>query len=146
MLLRRALVTLACYLLSAYGLLGSLVVVATSGTKALPGVLVGLIVLLAWVCHVLMSLRWVLDAPAPPWMPVLGTLAACLGLLLWPLAAPGSGDVAWADLPSAAAMGMVFTLPCVLLALHLVRFHWGRRRVAVRGLWAARQTPGPGMR
>ncbi|GAA4430509.1 hypothetical protein [Acidovorax lacteus] len=124
--LRRALITTACYLLSAYGLLGSLVVVGTSGAHGLPGVLAGLTVLLAWVCHALMGLRWVLDAPAPRWMPVLGTAAGCAGLLLWPLAAPGGGAVAWADLPRAAAVGLVLTLPCVLLAVYLVRFHMRR--------------------
>lgn len=111
------------YLLSSYGILLSLMLIGMSGIKSLSGTLVGLLILLAWVCHLIMSINWVIDKPARKWVPIYGTLAGTLGLMLWPVADSTIKQYEIADAFRAAAMGVAFTLPCFLLAIYLVRFH-----------------------
>jgi hypothetical protein len=112
-----------CYLLSSYGILLSLMLIGMSGIKSLSGALVGLLILLAWGCHVIMSVNWVIDKPVQKWVPAYGTLAGVLGLILWPLAYPTTKNFDITDIFYAAALGIAFTLPCFLLAIYLVRFH-----------------------
>jgi regulator of protease activity HflC (stomatin/prohibitin superfamily) len=112
-----------CYLLSSYGILLSLMLIGMSGIKSLSGALVGLLILLAWVCHVIMSINWVVDKPAKTWVPTYGTLAGVLGFILWPMANSTINNFGITDIFRAAAMGIAFTLPCFLLAIYLVRFH-----------------------
>lgn len=123
---RRILVVATCYLLSSYGLLLSLIIVGRSGTKSLPGALIGLTILFAWIAHLVMSINWTLDRPTEKWVPLYGTLAGTLGLLLWPIAEPSIRTFEFLDIFRSAAMGLLFTLPCFLLAIYLVRFHLGR--------------------
>lgn len=130
---RRILVVVICYLLSSYGILASLVLVGTSGVRSLSGALVGLVILLAWVCHLTMSVKWVIDQPSRKWVPVYGTAAGSLGLMLWPLAQPAIRHFAIPDVFHAAAMGVVLVFPCFLLAIHLVRFHLQRRSLRSPG-------------
>jgi hypothetical protein len=61
-----------CYLLSSYGILLSLMLIGMSGIKSLSGALVGLLILLAWGCHVIMSVNWVIDKPVQKWVPAYG--------------------------------------------------------------------------
>jgi hypothetical protein len=112
-----------CYLLSSYGILLSLMLIGMSGIKSLSGAVVGLLILLAWVCHIIMSINWVIDKPAKKWVAAYGTLAGILGLILWPLADSTIKNFEVTDIFRAAAMGIAFTLPCFLLAIYLVRFH-----------------------
>lgn len=119
----RIAVVAICYLLSSYGILISLMLAGLSGIQSVSGALVGLIILFAWLCHVVMSMNWVLDKPATKWVPVYGTLAGILGLVLWPMVGSSIGNFDMEDMFHAAAMGIVFTLPCVLLAIYLVWFH-----------------------
>ena len=112
-----------CYLLSSYGIFLSLMLIGMSGIKSLSCALVGLLILLAWVCHLIMSINWVIDKPAKKWVLGYGTFAGVLGLLFWPLAHPTIKNFDITDICRAAAMGVVFTLPCFLLAIYLVRFH-----------------------
>lgn len=112
-----------CYLLSSCGILLSLMLIGMSGIKSFSGALVGLLILLAWVCHVIMSMHWVVDKPVTKWVPVYGTLAGILGLMLWPVADSTIKNFDITDVFRAAAMGIALTLPCFLLAIHLLYFH-----------------------
>lgn len=120
---RRISVIAICYLLSYYGIFLSLMLIGMPGIKSLSSALVGMLILLAWGCHVIMSINWVIDKPAQKWVPAYGTLAGTLALILWPLADSTIKNFGITDIFRAAAMGIVFTLPCFLLAIHLVRFH-----------------------
>ncbi len=100
-----------------------MILVATSGIKSLSGTLVGLLVLFAWMCHVFMSINWVIDKSVEKWVPVYGTTAGTLGLLLWPVADSTTKNFEISEILRAAAIGITFTLPCFLLAIYLVRFH-----------------------
>ncbi len=120
---RRLAVVATCYFLSSYGIVLSLMLVAMSGTKSLCGALVGLVMLFAWVCHIVMSANWVIDRPARKWVPVYGTLAGIIGMALWPIADTKIKQFEALDVFRATAIGAGFTLPCVLLAVYLVRFH-----------------------
>ena len=120
---RRISAVVVCYLLSSYGILLSFMLVGMSGIRSLGGTLVGMLILLAWVCHVMMSINWVIDKPVKRWVPVYGTLAGVMGLMLWPVADSTVKEFAITDILRAAAMGLALTLPCFLLAIHLVRFN-----------------------
>ena len=120
---RRISAVVVCYLLSSYGILLSFMLVGMSGIRSLGGTLVGMLILLAWVCHVMMSINWVIDKPVKRWVPVYGTLAGVMGLMLWPVADSTVKEFAITDILRAAAMGLALTLPCFLLAIYLVRFH-----------------------
>ena len=127
---RRISAVVVCYLLSSYGILLSFMLVGMSGIRSLGGTLVGMLILLAWVCHVMMSINWVIDKPVKRWVPVYGTLAGVMGLMLWPVADSTVKEFAITDILRAAAMGLALTLPCFLLAIHLVRFHLRAQRTA----------------
>ena len=127
---RRIFVVVACYLLSSYGLLLSLMLIGMSGIKSLGGTLVGMLILFAWACHIMMSINWVADKPVQRWVPVYGTLAGIIGLMFWPVADSSFKEFAVTDILFAVAMGLSFTLPCFLLAMHLVRFHLRAQRTA----------------
>ena len=122
-IVRRIAAVVVCYLLSSYGILLSLMLVGMSGIRSLGGTLVGMLILFAWVCHVMMSINWVIDKPVEGWVPVYGTLAGVVGLMLWPVADSTVKEFAITDILRAAAMGLALTLPCFLLAIYLVRFH-----------------------
>ena len=130
---RRISAVVVCYLLSSYGILLSFMLVGMSGIRSLGGTLVGMLILLAWVCHVMMSINWVIDKPVKRWVPVYGTLAGIMGLILWPMAMADSSvkEFVLIDILRAAVMGLVLTLPCFLLAMHLVRFHLRAQRTAL---------------
>ena len=127
---RRIFVVVVCYLLSSYGLLLSLMLIGMSGIKSLGSTLVGMLILFAWVCHIMMSINWVADKPVQRWVPVYGTLAGIIGLMFWPVADSSFKEFVLIDILRAAVMGLVLTLPCFLLAMHLVRFHLRAQRTA----------------
>ena len=136
--LRRTLVVLGCYALSGYGLLLSLLLVGMSVGSASTLTLVGLPILLAWLCHLSMSWHWVCNRPSSALVRAAGTLAALLGLLLWPQVLQQPPRWALADTWSALAMGGLLTLPCVLLGLYLLRWHLLAQRRARMGTAAPR--------
>ena len=122
---RRAALVLACYALSAQGLLLSLGWLLLGSRRGVSPWLIGAVLALAWGLHALMCLNWVLDRRLPaPW-PAVGAVAAGGVLVLAPLL--------WSDAPGlwplarAVGLGLLLTAPCVLLALHLLRFHRGQR-------------------
>ncbi|EER57863.1 hypothetical protein AcdelDRAFT_4567 [Acidovorax delafieldii 2AN] len=124
---RRILVVALCYLLSSYGILMSLVlagksVIAPSGVAG-----IGLLILLAWVFHLVMSVHWIADSPAQRWVPLAGICTGTLGLVLWPAEQTTLWPFSITDALRAFALGGVMTLPCVALAIYLVRFHLTRR-------------------
>lgn len=124
---RRILVVALCYLLSSYGLLMSLVLAAKSVVAPSGVAWLGLLILLAWVFHLVMSVHWIADSPAQRWVPLAGTCAGTLGLLLWPAEHTTLWPLSITDALRAFALGGVMTLPCIALAIYLVWFHLTRQ-------------------
>lgn len=120
---RRIAIVALCYLLSSYGMVLSLMLAGMSGSGSWAGALVGLLILLAWVCHLMMSVGWIVDRPARRGTVLLGTCSAMGGLMLWPMADLAIQGFGIADILRASAIGMGLTLPCVLLALYFVKLH-----------------------
>ena len=127
---RRLAIVIACHLLSAYGILCSLMLAGMAGAGSPGAGMVGLLIVLAWLCHLVMSIGWVLDRPARRWLPICGSVAGSAALLAWPVANPALERFSISDALGAAVMGGGFVLPCLLLALHLVRFHLTAHRPA----------------
>ncbi|NRT57205.1 hypothetical protein [Sphaerotilus uruguayifluvii] len=123
---RRLAVVLVCHLLSGWALLaslalaGGLMVMERRQPLAMG---VGVLVLLAWVCHLSMSLSWVLDRRMGRGVPGVGTLAALGSALSWPWVFPWDARSDAGELLAASGLGIVLALPSVLLALWLLRFH-----------------------
>lgn len=97
--------------------------IGISSVNSLVGALVGLFILVGWVCHIIMCINWVCDKHARNWVVICGTLAGVLGMVFWPAAYPTINSFGVADIVRAAAIGIAFTLPCFLLAVYLVWFH-----------------------
>ncbi|WP_407275202.1 hypothetical protein [Halothiobacillus sp. DCM-1] len=121
--LRRIFVVVTCYLLSLYGLVFSIILIGTSGTKSLLGAIVGIAILVAWVIHIIMSINWVIDRAVQPYIPVWGSIAGTFGLIFWPFALAANNYAPSQSALQAIIMGLVFTAPCFLLAIYLVQFH-----------------------
>ena len=122
---RRCAVVATCYLLSNFGIVYSLVLFALSGAHSLFSALIGIFILIAWAAHITMSFNWVINRRVQKYIPILGTGAGSISLILWPLASPQTTkgyETGWPIL-AAIGMGIAFTLPCLLLAIYLVRFH-----------------------
>lgn len=132
---RRILVVALCYLLSSYGILMSLVLAGKSVIAPSGVAWIGLLILLAWVFHLVMSVHWIIDSPAQRWVPLAGICTGTLGLVLWPAEQTTLWPFSITDALRAFALGGVMTLPCVALAIYLVRFHLTRRpaRIAPTG-------------
>lgn len=125
-ILRRSAVVAICYLLSHYGIIASLTFFAMSGTKSLCGTLVGISILGAWVAHITMSFNWIINRRVQKYIPVWGTVAGSVSLVLWPLTSSSQSTMGielGSRMLAVIGMGLLFTLPCLLLAIWLVRFH-----------------------
>lgn len=121
-LLRRLLITLACYALSGYGLLFSLYIAFQASMKPGRGAL-ALVLLLAWACHLVLCLHWCLDRRSGRALIVTGCVAGVLSLVAWPLALRGEPPSLW-QWAQGSAMALGATLPCVALAAWIVRASW----------------------
>jgi hypothetical protein len=127
---RRALIVVAAYLIS---FVGGFPLMAMGAYALLFNEPLGiakltpLIWLFAWIAHAKMSIAWVRNRPVPRRWPVWGTAAGILSLASPLLAVvnehPASTHHLEAALISSAVVA-VFLLPCILLAIYLVRFHW----------------------
>ena len=80
----------------------------------------------AWIIHVIMSVCWVQNVRLPRFWPALGALFGSASFLLWAFVSPESPRMEEAAI---IAMGVqvIVVFPSVVLALWLMRFHWGRR-------------------
>lgn len=128
---RRALVVIAAYLLSAVGGLPFMIMGAITILFNEPFGVVKIypfICLFAWVAHVRMSIAWVRDRPISRRWPHWGTAAGVVSLATPLLAVLGNhpGPLAHHIESALISTGIVsmFLLPCILLAVHLIRFHW----------------------
>jgi len=126
MRLRRLATVLVCYLLSGGALLASLMLaawlMALSPRQPL-ALIASALMLLAWGCHLAMSLNWVLDRRMGRRVPVAGTFAALAAAMLWPWMAWGERAHPLDNMLGFSGLGLAVALPCVLLAIWLVRFH-----------------------
>lgn len=128
---RRALVVIAAYLLSFVGgfpfmAMGAYAILFNDPWGIVK--LIPFIWLFAWVAHAKMSIAWVKDQPLSRRWPLWGTVAGVVSLLSPLVGAVGEtselvGHRIEAGLIAGALVGM-FLLPCILLAIYLVRFHW----------------------
>lgn len=141
------LVVVACYALSAIGILVSIMVIFASLAHPKPSGLIALLFLYAWLVHAVMSVGWIRDRKVGRRWVVSGTLAGAISLLVWPA---GTASIAMSTIqpmPMKTVIGMLggtplngiqllagtvletllipvlLVLPCLLLAIHLVRFH-----------------------
>lgn len=119
----RVAVVVACYLLSSYGILFSLMPIGMFGDKSLSGTIGFLLTIFAWVCHLIMSINWVVDRKAEKWVLFFGTLAGAFGLLFWPFSGIIDKNFETGRFFFAVTMRVGFVLPCFLLAIFLVWFH-----------------------
>lgn len=119
----RFLLLAACYLLSVYGLVSSLALAGMALIQPAPGAWVGGMILSAWACHLAMGIGWAIGRRGQRWVPLLGTLSGLGALLLWPLAQSPRQALTLQDMGGAAAIGALWTAPCIGLALYLVWFH-----------------------
>lgn len=114
-----ALVVLACYLLSIFGIVGSF---GSLFSGRLWDTVFGLLLSYAWICHFVMSGGWIKNKRVNKFWPVTGTISALSGLLLFPVRhyfmhSHGPEVFGFSLLLS------IFALPSILLALFLVCFH-----------------------
>ncbi len=133
---RRALIVVAAYRISFVGGFPLMAMGAYSLLFNEPlGVakLAPLIWLFAWIAHANMSIAWVRNRAVPRRWPLWGTAAGVLSLasplLLVVNDPPVSAHRLEAALTSSAVVA-AFLLPCILLAIYLVRFHWQAAGVA----------------
>ncbi|WP_374356401.1 hypothetical protein [Chitinimonas sp.] len=123
--LARLLVVGVCYLLSGYGLLFSMMAIA----EVFRGNIIYAVLLYAWLCHVVMSLGWVVNIRVARFWPISGTIAGVASFLLIPLVGGQSSQFGF----DAVIMEVLTVAPCLFLGFHLVSFHLkhsNRTRVA----------------
>jgi len=105
---RRVLIVLAAYLLSSVGLLFALISVLGILSSRHPSGMSLLIVVVwatAWICHFVMSMAWIYGKKLGRSWAIVGTVAGTLSV--FPIVST-----------------LLLVLPCFLLAIWLVRFHW----------------------
>jgi len=131
--MRRFVVVVASYLLSSPGLLMMLMLILESIRKPYPKLMefiIPIVWLTAWAYHLVMSIAWIKGKRLGPVWVVGGTLAGISSFIVWyalSMSMPMS-----AFMPEAAALAtmelmktqLILVLPCFLLALWLIRFHW----------------------
>jgi len=127
----RLLVVLASYALSSIGIMFMLVMIASAlsgngGSRSLVFIWLG-----AWFVHAVMSAAWVSNVRLSRLWPAAGLIlgtASCHHWYIVDLTSLGPQS----PLPSATgyltSTQLLSVSPCILLALWLVRFHWGGRR------------------
>lgn len=93
------------------------------GDKSLSGIIGFVLTIFAWVCHLIMSMNWVLDRRAEKWVVFYGTLAGTFGLLFWPFSEKIAVEFEIGRFLFAVVMRVGFVVPCFLLAIFLVWFH-----------------------
>jgi len=104
MKLNRLFVVLACYIISTLGI---------GFSSFLPGLswVVACLVTYAWVAHLALSIIWVWQKPMNWFLAKTGALAGVICLIIAPL-------------------GFLFVFPCVLLAIHIIRYYWVQKNLA----------------
>jgi hypothetical protein len=126
---RRALIVIAAYLISFVGGFPLMAMGAYALLFNEPfGVakLTPLIWLYAWIAHAKMSIAWVRNSAVPRRLPLWGTVAGVLSLVSPMLLVVNDPPVSAHRLEAAlvsTAVVAAFLLPCILLAIYLVRFH-----------------------
>ena len=127
----RVLIVIAAYLLSGVGGLPLMIMGAITILFNEPFGVVKIypfIWLFAWVAHIRMSIAWIRNRPISRRWPYWGTVAGIVSLATPLLAVLGDHPEPLAHYIGSAlistAVVSVYLLPCILLAIHLVRFHW----------------------
>lgn len=139
----RSFIAFGCYLLSSFGIITS-VMIAFFGLverhHSASDILYPLI-FYAWIAHAKMTLAWVDNRKVSRWWVVSGTLAGVIGVSVLSIAALINTKLLLIEeflekdvyngtlfIGQAFLFGIIFPLilvfPCVLLAIHLVWFHW----------------------
>lgn len=103
--LRRLLIVLACYSLSGYGILATLLLVVEGIRHPEPSSVLTLVLVYAWAAHLVLSISWIRGKAPHRFWPLSGTMAGICSLGMLPV-------------------GLPFVLPSVLLAVYLVRQHY----------------------
>lgn len=121
---KRLLIVLACYALSSVGLLAMSQLIREERNA------IGYVWIAAWLIHMVMSIFWIRDLRLPRIWPGLGVAFGASSFLAWYLFGKGSslGDEYQSTVATVVLMQALLVLPCLVLALWLVRFHWNSGR------------------
>ncbi len=125
---KRIIIVLLCYLLSFYGLFGS-ITIAIEELKSIVSlhVLLVLIWLSAWGFHITMSVNWIKDIRLGKNIAIAGTLTGLISIT-FPLFPAEDPVIATPVLLVGALFKLQVVLPSVLLAIYLVIFHSSSER------------------
>lgn len=144
----RAFVAFGCYLLSSFGIIASVII----ALFALLGQhrhhhsasdIIYLFIFYAWIAHAVMTLAWVENRKVSRWWVISGTLAGVVGVSILSVAALmdtklilikkllekdmyGGMLLIGQSFFFGVILSLVFVFPCVLLAIHLLWFHWAK--------------------
>jgi len=123
--MRRATVVF-CYIISGFGIIVSLLAAITGVINFIDeplSSLWGVLIIIAWVCHFIMSYNWILGVRLGKRFSLCATAIAILALTL-----PSLLNLNFdSNIIKHAASFILFVLPCFLLALYLVYFHSKKR-------------------
>lgn len=129
----RFVLVLTSYLLSSLGLLFMFQLISEELRKPYSkplDLIVLLVWLLAWCCHLAMSIAWVNRKRLGRVFAGVGTLMGVASFLVWPVLNANSPTPAFmAEAATAATFSLMkaqllLISPSLLLAIFLVRFHW----------------------
>jgi hypothetical protein len=117
---KRSRISLICYALSSFGILLMLQIIRGDVISLPSFIWIG-----AWAIHVIMCVSWVRNVRLPRLWPALGVVFGSASFLPWALVGPelfpGQGTAT-----IFMRVQLIVVMPCVLLALWLIKFHWGK--------------------
>jgi hypothetical protein len=127
----RLLAVFLAYLFSSFGLLLMVHMATVELTRPTltSAAILPLVWGLAWAFHIAMSIGWIVNRRLPRVVPIAGTLIGILGLLVGPFRGLFTftqffgQDVATMTVLRLLSYEVLLILPCLLLAVVLVRFH-----------------------
>ena len=105
----RLFVVLACYILSGPGISLSFFLFGL-------GWVVASVVTYAWLAHFALCIIWVWQKPMHWFLAKTGVLAGIICLIIAPV-------------------GFLFLFPCVLLALHIIRYYWVQKNLTKSSIY-----------
>ena len=130
-MIKRSLIVFLVYAFSYWGIAFSIHLIQNNLNRDSALNWISLIWIVAWVCHLVMSLAWIVRIQLPRFWPVAGVTAGIAALLSVPALMVVQVVKSFADLSTVLEglgtvllVEMTIVAPCAVLAFWLVRFHW----------------------
>lgn len=133
----RIFITIFSYLLSGYGfVLMALIVRSTNVKSSMAALFLAFSWLVPWAVHLMLSWNHIIDVRLGKRWAIGGTCSAIYGLLAWPICSivlnenrtPFNEMVTTPNLYTGLGLTVLIqlavVLPCALLAIYLVAYHW----------------------